>query len=385
MGRTELIDRISKRRQNFTYHLKRDMPASNTTSLLSEPLKTAENQDSASIDLEELACDLCGSWASQPFLNSVDRNWAVQSGFFDLDRRETVWHVARCQQCGLMYLNPRPTRARLLDHYPRTYYAYTPGEPGLTKGCKETIKHWLRGHQLPWSLFQGVGLGAGLRDVVTDECGWVKPGSFLDVGCGSGVALSALARLGWKTFGIDVSNEALNQARIHGHTVWLGDLTDVDIPQSSMDVINMSHVLEHMPSPRNALASARTIVRPGGRLFIEVPNAGAFGSAVFRSRSWNWDLPRHFYHFTQDTLTRLVTDAGFDIIRLKTKSTSRYLVQSMAVSLLENDELTSLVQSLDPKSLLSSKTFQEVLEPFCEMLRDMGQGNILRLVAQRAR
>jgi SAM-dependent methyltransferase len=204
----------------------------------------------------------------------------------------------------------------------------------------------------------------------------VPPGNYLDVGCGSGGALDGLAALGWRTFGTDISDAAVAETRRRGHRVWQGDLTELDIPQESMDVMNLSHVLEHVPSPRRALAVAHGILRRGGLLIIEVPNLGSVLTSVFREHSWSLDLPRHFYHFSGDTLSRLVTEVGFKVQSLRTRATPRYLLQSMALALSESD------YGAEASQLLADAKLHQSLEAFCRHLQDIGQGNSLRLVAE---
>jgi 2-polyprenyl-3-methyl-5-hydroxy-6-metoxy-1,4-benzoquinol methylase len=234
-----------------------------------------------------------------------------------------------------------------------------------------------------WSSFQLLGLGNPLRDAVTEEVGWVRPGKVFDVGCGAGISLDSFQALGWETSGIDISLEAVEVARSKGHTISLGDLCTAGLPEASFDVVLMSHVLEHMPSPRLALSAIRRMLRLGGYLIIEVPNLATFWTLIFRQRSWNWDLPRHFYHFTAETLRRLLDTAGFEIIKLRTKGTANYLLQSIAVSLLEKGVTNSLGDVGSPSEILQDEKLRNALAPLAEMMAQRGQGNLLRVVARR--
>ena len=59
--------------------------------------------------LEHVNCDLCCADDIQPFaVLPADAGWSGQPGEFTL---------VRCQNCGLLYINPRPTQAALVEYY----------------------------------------------------------------------------------------------------------------------------------------------------------------------------------------------------------------------------------------------------------------------------
>jgi SAM-dependent methyltransferase len=341
-----------------------------------------KNQPTAlATDLETVDCDLCGSGKKAPYLEAPDHNWPIQSNHLGAAAPSASWSLVQCQDCGLIYLNPRPTAAELAQHYPIDYYAYSsaPARPGSR--LRRSLKLFLRRRRGLWSLLRHSPLRERFSDPLVETLGWIDVGAILDVGCGSGGFLDQLAPHGWRTYGVDISREGIEEARRHGHQTWLGDLTALDLPHSLVDVVRMSHVLEHTPSPRRTLTAVREVLRPGGLLLVEVPDAGSIWTPVFREHSWLWDLPRHFYHFTTTTLTRLAKETGFEIRELRRRSTPRYILQSMAVSLLHAENAPAMTEPIDPATLLKDPHLLESLEPFCRQLEKLGQGNSLLLIA----
>jgi hypothetical protein len=73
----------------------------------------------------------------------------------------------------------------------------------------------------------------------------------------------------------------------------------------------MLHVLELLPDPVVTLGELRHLLRPSGRLVVEVPNAGSVDALWPPLRPLVLDLPFHTHHFTPKTLSAVVARAGF--------------------------------------------------------------------------
>jgi SAM-dependent methyltransferase len=92
-----------------------------------------------------------------------------------------------------------------------------------------------------------------------------------------------------------------------------------------VEVVCAFHVLEHVDDPRDFLATARAALTPGGWLALEVPNI-ASASAVRAGGSWAHLQPGcHRWHFSPQSLTRLVEDCGFLVRRCDTISSRHYM------------------------------------------------------------
>jgi hypothetical protein len=80
------------------------------------------------------------------------------------------------------------------------------------------------------------------------------------------------------------------------------------------------HVLEHLENPQQTLALISRLLKPGGLLYLEVPN---LDSLQARSAGKNWfhlDLEHHLYHFSKNGLHRLLLSTGFRIEKTTTLS-----------------------------------------------------------------
>lgn len=81
------------------------------------------------------------------------------------------------------------------------------------------------------------------------------------------------------------------------------DAHHLPIKESSLDALRASHVIEHLERPLDALRECRRAVRPGGTIYIEVPDP----SKQMHERD------DHLYSWSKDTLKNIVRAAGFEI------------------------------------------------------------------------
>jgi len=206
--------------------------------------------------------------------------------------------MVRCRRCGLLYQNPRPTRNSITGLYPDDYLPFA----GAIQDEPSILRKWDRAY----------GLNKRCRAVVSHAKGR-NPGKILDVGCATGVFLDGMRSQGWVTFGIEPSEGAANYARQRlGLNVVTADWESAT-PPSSVDVVTMWDVLEHMADPRGALAKAALALKPGGVLVLSLPNPGTW-ELRFLGPYWiGWDLPRHMHLFTRGVLDRLLQESGFQL------------------------------------------------------------------------
>lgn len=108
-----------------------------------------------------------------------------------------------------------------------------------------------------------------------------RPGAFLEVGCGGGIATAALAELGYRMTGVDPAAASLDAAREHVASLGLqeratfvaGDAYDLSgFDAESFDGVVMADVLEHLHDLPAAVAQVSRVLRPGGVLVFDTIN-----------------------------------------------------------------------------------------------------------------
>jgi SAM-dependent methyltransferase len=158
------------------------------------------------------------------------------------------------------------------------------------------------------------------------------PGRLFEVGTAGGYFLDEARRQGWEVAGIEPSAaQARHACEALSLAVDQRSLEDAELPVATFDVACAFHVVEHLPAPRADLERLRAALRPGGALFVEVPNAQ---SILARRLGPGWPclgLPYHVNQFGPRSLRALLERAGLRVARVDTIPFSAYYPRAMAL------------------------------------------------------
>jgi 2-polyprenyl-3-methyl-5-hydroxy-6-metoxy-1,4-benzoquinol methylase len=204
----------------------------------------------------------------------------------------------------MIWLDPRPIPEDIHLAY-QEYYTHAIYRAGAKRSWK------LRLVDL-WVLL--VGLREERRFRKTAMLGNESPGKVLDLGCGNGGQLHMLRELGWQPQGqeLDPKSAAVVEREL-GIPVFLGPIEGAPFSAESFDAVISSHVFEHVHDPEAFLRSAWRLVKPGGMLFIAMPNARAWSyNEVFGSNWVGLDPPRHLRIFSPLALVTLAHKIGIE-------------------------------------------------------------------------
>jgi SAM-dependent methyltransferase len=142
--------------------------------------------------------------------------------------------------------------------------------------------------------------------------------------------LKALQDQGWEPSGIEISEVAAAHARelVTGN-IHTGTLESAPFSPQSFDLILMSHSLEHLPSPVDALRRVHRLLKENGLLVVSVPNMNSLEFKLFGPWWFPLDPPRHFYHFDGRSLSVIFARAGFRFQRVRTSISAIYFMASL--------------------------------------------------------
>ena len=239
------------------------------------------------------ACVICGKRECDALFAATDRLYGATAERFE---------VVRCRHCGLLRLEPRPARERVRAYYPGDYW-FAPDGSAAGKLEERYRRIVLRDHvRFVRRAIQAAGV----------------TGPVLDVGCGGGLFLGMMRERGCRVVGLDFSASAASVAwRRNGVPAVCGTLEAVPIAAASCAAVTMFHVLEHVHDPRAYLEAARGLLRPGGRLVVQTPDASCWQFRLLGSAWTGVDVPRHLTDFRARDLEALVASCGFDVLRRK--------------------------------------------------------------------
>ena len=239
------------------------------------------------MEIEEgIPCDLCGERRVQPLFVA-----------YGPERRKWRYHVVRCPSCGFLYRNPGIKPERLGDLYAKKYSRFLKGHYSDTRP---------RRYRLVMDAFDPVFADGSGRRV-------------LDFGCGTGLFLQVARERGFETYGVDLSEDSIAEARKHpsGANAYFGAPQDVpEIAAGGFDAVTMWSVLAHLATPVEDLALMRRLLNDDGVLLILTVNAG---SLLLKARRGYWSgwTPNHLKVYSPHTLPRLLERAGFGAIVMR--------------------------------------------------------------------
>lgn len=144
-----------------------------------------------------------------------------------------------------------------------------------------------------------------------------QSGEVLDIGCGTGSYLAAMRASGWKVTGIEPDSMARSNAGKLHDIVPLSAEALFSLPDGTFHAITLWHVLEHVHNLHGYLAKIESLLSPGGRIFIAVPNHISFDARHYRQFWAAYDVPRHLYHFSPDSMNTLLKGHGLEIEKVK--------------------------------------------------------------------
>ena len=253
---------------------------------------------------EETACPLCESQSAE-VLGTLGRHGV------------SVRNVA-CHGCGTVYVNPRPSPEQMGEFY---------------------RSHYRTQHLIPMKLMDGTMAMPNTPDYdlaisqrgasqgrVALSAGGVQPGDkVLDVGCRRGLALRAMRdEVPIEAYGIEPGESEAAIAVEHGINMHVGLLETFDPGDTKFDQIQMFHVLEHVHEPLECLIRLRSMLKPNGRLVIEVPDV----LQPYGGLSWFFQYP-HLYSFSFNGLMGLFRRAGLEPVRTNLGSSVLLVGQPM--------------------------------------------------------
>jgi len=250
-------------------------------------------------------CPVCGSDRINEVLTAVDHTVTKETF--------AIW---QCADCSLRFTQDIPDAASIGPYYKsEEYISHTNTSKGLVNKIYQLVRKKTMDNK---------------RKLVEKYTGLTK-GSLLDMGCGIGTFLHTMKEGGWQVTGLEPDADA----RKAGEQLYAIDILPADhfqlLSPASFDAITLWHVLEHVHALHEYVEQLKQLLKPGGRLFIAVPNYTSKDAAAYKGHWAAYDVPRHLYHFSPKAIDTLMSRHG---LRVGAYLPMRY--DSYYISLLSN-------------------------------------------------
>lgn len=217
----------------------------------------------------------------------------------DLLFNKYSFDVVKCNGCGLVYSDFRPTQKFLKEYYAKNYFINGNKKLGYDNYAKEE---------------------QSLRLTARERIKLLKlklKGKVLDVGCAYGFFLSEMPE-SWSKYGLEISKFACAEAINNNLDSDIRNkiLTPKIFTGKKFDLVTLWDVIEHLDNPVNAVSTIHSKLKKGGMIAISTGDVSSFFSIIQRS---NWHLytpPQHLSFFSPTTIKKLLRSVGFKKISI---------------------------------------------------------------------
>lgn len=228
----------------------------------------------------------------------------VEGGFLPTLEKFTFQYVT-CQNCGTLFMNPRPSVEVMAAYYADSEnYRYWAEHifPASEAARREKVHR-------PW------------LEKVAAYCQryGVPQGVLLEIGAGFGTFAALATESGnfEKVLAVEPTPQMAQACRERGVEVIAKRLEDISGEVAETDVAVAFEVVEHLFEPRRFLLKVQRLLKPGGLLVLSCPNGQGFDIAMLGSVSLAID-PEHVNLFNPHSLTLLVEGCGFKVLEVST-------------------------------------------------------------------
>jgi len=230
-------------------------------------------------NIEFVRCDLCQSDRTTEYLRFDD------------------YKYVKCLNCGLIYQNPRPAFNSLKKRYSKKYFYYE-----------------LRNQENFFLLMKKTLNDIKFFDKISKE--FPKPRYFLDIGCATGLLLNYVRNFDWSVKGVEICPYSVAYAKKNFNLdIFLGTFEEANFKDESFDVIHFSHLIEHLPSPSKTLNLIYKKLKKNGYILVTTPRVDSFQRWLFK-KDWRSFHRDHLYIFSKKTLSQMIENANFKIIKI---------------------------------------------------------------------
>lgn len=229
------------------------------------------------------------TWTHCPVCKSEDFEYVFDVKDYTVSQES--FRICHCNNCTLRFTNPIPKQESIGKYYQSEEYI---SHSNTSKGLINRVYKIVRNRTLQEK-----------RNLIMQST-QVERGRILDIGCGTGEFLSTLKKKSWNVTGIE-PDEGARQMAINNFGISVFPAEELmGLAEEKYDALTMWHVLEHVHELDAYIEKIRKLIKPDGLVVIAVPNYNSHDAEVYEKVWAAYDVPRHLYHFTKQSMSTLL-------------------------------------------------------------------------------
>ena len=245
----------------------------------------------ASENLKYPSCPICNESKIDKVFNTYDFSLTKES--FD---------ILLCPKCSLQYTFPVPSKEHISVYYNFSEYI---SHTDTKKGLFNQVYHLVR------------------KFTLTQKANFVqsflpnKLGKILEIGSGTGAFANTMKVKGWEVDALE-PDESSRKIAFENYGLSIHPIDHFfKLPQNNFDIITLWHVLEHVHDLNDYFVQFNSLLKNDGKLIIAVPNYTSFDATYYKHMWAAYDVPRHLYHFSPQSMKVLCEQHNMSIIKYK--------------------------------------------------------------------
>jgi 2-polyprenyl-3-methyl-5-hydroxy-6-metoxy-1,4-benzoquinol methylase len=232
------------------------------------------------------SCPVCGSRYLTPVFTVIDHFLTKES-----------FEILECNECQLRFTQDAPSKNSIGRYYSSDNYISHGSD---NKKPVDRIYHMVRNRTL------------AIKRSLVCKATRKKAGRLLDIGAGTGAFVDFMRRSGWDAAGAEPDQKAVANAKaVYG--LELMNTESLFALDRRFDAITMWHVLEHVHDLHEYMQLLKSLKTDDGKIFIAVPNYLSKDAQTYGKWWAAYDVPRHLYHFSPESMRRLTALHGLRV------------------------------------------------------------------------
>jgi 2-polyprenyl-3-methyl-5-hydroxy-6-metoxy-1,4-benzoquinol methylase/predicted RNA-binding Zn-ribbon protein involved in translation (DUF1610 family) len=212
-----------------------------------------------------------------------------------------TFEIDECADCGFMLTQGFPAENVIGRYYDTpNYISHSDTHRGIVNALYHHVRRYMLGNK---------------ARLVCHSTG-MRRGSLLDIGAGTGYFAATMVSRGWQVSAVEKSESARDFAQ---RTFDIKLLPECFLLQNAAsqiyDAVTLWHVMEHLEHLNETWERIRSLLKDTGVLVVAVPNPTSHDAAKYADLWAAYDVPRHLWHFTPDSMKHLAAKHGFSLVK----------------------------------------------------------------------
>lgn len=208
--------------------------------------------------------------------------------------------IKECTNCHFKITDKIPGEDEIGPYYQsEDYISHSDTSAGLVNRIYHVAREYMLGRK---------------RKAVIKNSG-KKNGALLDIGAGTGYFAAHIKKHGWEVTGTEINDDAREFAEKKLNISLVPAEGLFSLKAKHFDAITLWHVMEHFYNLQQYIAEMDRLLKPGGALFIALPNHTSYDAGHYKEFWAAYDVPRHIWHFTPQNVRQIFENAGFKLVK----------------------------------------------------------------------